>query len=228
MNVDNSKTNSYYEASISDVCGAKKLWHGARSSSRMWGIKILESLRILIKILSLVHYHGGLISDDYVIKIIINVLLGTSLGSGLDGDCEFWTIKTLIGDPGHRRGNSDLGLVQIVKPSQSLRSHTLTFNYFGKNRRKCPWFTPSLGPGPEPTSAGASTLNTPQLPGVVTRDTCPGENCAACHAWRDRVAWQSDPLSWHAPTLETPLRTEEQWNGSRYLQHRNNRYFTKS
>lgn len=86
----------------------------------------------------MVHYHGELISDDYVIKIIINVLLGTSLGSGLDGDCEFWTIKTLIGDPGHRRGNSDLGLVQIVKPSQSLRSHTLTFNYFGKNRRKCP------------------------------------------------------------------------------------------
>ena len=136
---------SYYKASISDVCRAEKLWLGAHSYSRMWGIKILESLRILIRILSLVHYHGGLISDDYVIKIIINVLLGTSLGSGPDGDCEFWTIKTLMGDPGHRRGNSDLRLVQIVKPSQSLCSHTLTFNYFGKNRRKCPWFTPSPG-----------------------------------------------------------------------------------
>ena len=105
---------SYYEASTSDVCRAEKLWHGAHSYSGMWGIKILESLRILIRILSLVHYHGGLISDDYVIKIIINVLLGTSLGSGPGGDCEFWTIKTLMGDPGHRRGNSDLGLVQIV------------------------------------------------------------------------------------------------------------------
>ena len=56
----------------------------------MWRIKIFESLRILIKILSLVHYHGELISDDYVIKIIINVLPGTSLASlaRASGDCE--------------------------------------------------------------------------------------------------------------------------------------------
>ena len=67
----------------------------------------------------MVHYHGGLISDDYVIKIIINVLLGTSLDCEPGGDCEFWTIKTLMTDPGRRRGNSELGLDQIVQPSQA-------------------------------------------------------------------------------------------------------------
>ena len=66
-------------------------------------IKIVENPRIAIKILLLVDYDGGLISDDYVIKIIINVLPGTSLGQA--DDCEFWTIKTLMADPGRWRGN---------------------------------------------------------------------------------------------------------------------------
>ena len=34
------------------------------------------------------------------------------------GDCEFWTIKTLMTGPGRWRGNSEPGLVQIVKRSQ--------------------------------------------------------------------------------------------------------------
>ena len=209
----------------------------------MWGIKILESLRILIKILSLVHYHGGLISDDYVIKIIINVLPGTSLASE-SGPGPGWLRvldhkdpddrpRALAWELGARPGpDCEAEPARVTAPTLSLLiiSEKIGGNVLDLHRlqesQEAPCRSHNNSPSGltlrRPPSINSSCLSVTRVVSCDTsRGTCAGENCVTCRVTglRDRVTHCHDTSSDSHPRNFTLRTRTMQWNGSRYLQH---------
>ena len=184
----------------------------------MWGIKILESLRILIKILSLVHYHGGLISDDYVIKIIINVLPGTSLASE-SGPGPGWLRvldhkdpddrpRALAWELGARPGpDCEAEPARVTAPTLSLLiiSEKIGGNVLDLHRLQESQEAPCRSHNNSPSGLTLIQATPKYQQQLFERDSCcdlwhvTWHVCwwELCHVSRDRVAWQSDPLSWH-------------------------------